>query len=73
MTLQLTGFNAARFPRIPLSTSQEIKSLTVTMTLSPNTCEDPNTQKTSYRSRPESIAAAVAKLQKNHNKAYFGK
>jgi hypothetical protein len=38
------------------------RSLTVTITLSPNTCDDPKTQKTSYRSSPHSIAAAVAKL-----------
>jgi len=41
------------------------KSLTVTITLSPNTCDDPKTQKTSYRSSPHSIAAAVAKLHPN--------
>jgi hypothetical protein len=41
------------------------RSLTVTITLSPNTCDDPKTQKTSYRSSPHSIAAAVAKLHPN--------
>jgi len=41
------------------------RSLTVTITLSPNTCDDPKTQKTSYRSNPHSIAAAVAKLHPN--------
>jgi hypothetical protein len=36
--------------------------LTVTMTLSPNTCDEPKTQNTSYNRSPHNIVAAVAKL-----------
>ena len=39
--------------------------LTVTMTLSPKTWKDPNTQKTSYKSNPDSNEVAVTKLEIN--------
>jgi hypothetical protein len=54
------ALNCGKISFIGPSKAEEVA--TVTITLSPNTCDDPKTQKTSYRSSPHSIAAAVAKL-----------